>query len=55
MALKGYNTDGYKAINFLAFGETSLDASKVKAGTVLAVLNPRLMEPRPSKDSSGPI
>ena len=45
-ALKVYNQDGYKTINFLAFGETlTLPFSKITAGTVLAVLNPRLMRP----------
>ena len=54
MALKGYNQNGYKAINFLAFGDTSLQASKIKAGTVLAVLNPRLMRPKANNDPKGP-
>lgn len=50
-----YNADGYKTINFLAFGDTSLPASKINAGTVLGVLNPRLMQARQGNDSSGPM
>jgi len=41
-----YNVDGYKTCKFLAFGDTSLPASKINAGTVLGLLNPRLMEAR---------
>ena len=52
-ALKVYNAEGYKTINFLAFGESlTLPFSKIVAGTVLAVLNPRLMRPQ-QKESTG--
>ena len=42
-ALKSYSTSGYKTISFLAFSDAALPAKNINSGTVIAILNPRLM------------
>ena len=44
-ALKSYNSDGYKTISVMAFNESTLPAKNIKSGTVIAVMNPRMMPP----------
>ena len=42
-ALKSFNSDGYKTISIMAFNESALPAKNINSGTVIAVLNPRLL------------
>ena len=45
LAMKNFNAEGYKTLSFLAFGEQlTLPFSKIHCGTVVAILNPRLMK-----------
>ena len=42
-AQKAYNSDGYKTVSVMAFGESSLPAKNITSGTVVALMNPRVM------------
>ena len=44
-ALRSYNSDGYKVIGVMAFGNSALPAKNINSGTVIALMNPRLMPP----------
>jgi len=44
--LKAYS-NGYKVLKVMAFSEAAKKADSMPAGTVIAVLNPRKMEPKP--------
>lgn len=48
LALRNYNVDGYKQISVMAFGESALPAKSIPAGSVVALMNPRLMPPSSS-------
>ena len=50
VALKAYNADSYKTVTIMAFGESALPAKKIGSGTVVAVMNPKLMPGSSSKD-----
>lgn len=43
IALKAYNSDGYKTISVMAFNESAEPAKKIPSGTLVAVMNPRLL------------
>lgn len=47
-ALRAFNSDGYKAVTLMAFGESALAAKKIPSGTVVAVLTPRLLQSNPN-------
>jgi len=47
-ALKAFNSDGYKTISVMAFNESALPAKNIGSGTVIAILNPRLLPPSKS-------
>lgn len=42
-AIKSYNEDGYKTISVMCFNESALPAKNIPSGTVVGLLNPRLM------------
>ena len=44
-ALKAFGSDGYKSLSVMAFGDCALPSKSIPSGTVIAVLNPRLMPP----------
>lgn len=52
-ALKAFNPDGYKTISIMAFNECAVPAKNIGSGTVVAVLNPRLMPPSKSSTAAG--
>ena len=44
-ALRAYNSDGYKTITLMCWGESALPAKEINSGTIIAIMNPRLMPP----------
>ena len=42
-ALKAYSDDGYKSVSFFAFEKAAMPAKNITPGSVIAILNPRLM------------
>lgn len=47
--MKAYTANGYKNISFMSFGEAAPFALKLRPGTVIAVISPKLM---PKKDDT---
>ena len=47
--LKAYTANGYKTISIMAFGESATAITKIRPGTILAVINPRLMPRKPNQ------
>jgi len=43
-AFKSFTRNGYKSLSFMAFGDTAMSVQKITCGTVIGVLNPRLMQ-----------
>ena len=43
LALKAYNSDAYKTVSIMAFGDSALPAKGINSGTVIAVMNPKIM------------
>ena len=41
MAKKSFTHNGYKNISFCAFGDSQTELLKLRAGTILAIINPR--------------
>ena len=50
-ALSSYNSDGYKQISVIAFDESALPAKTIVSGTLIALMNPRMM-PANTKSAS---
>ena len=42
--MQSFNSNGYKSIKVLCFGEATLPISKLGIGTVIGLLNPRVMK-----------
>lgn len=47
---KSFNSNGYKTLKVMAFQEVALPISKLTVGTVVGLLNPRLMRSLPGSD-----
>lgn len=45
-SLKAYTANGYKNLSFMAFGDAAPNMLNIRPGTVIAVINPRLMPKR---------
>jgi len=45
-SLKAYTPNGYKNLSFMSFGDASAKMHLIRPGTVVAVINPRLMPKR---------
>ena len=45
--MKSFSKNGYKNISFMAFGDSQNEIGNIRAGTVLAVISPRLMKATP--------
>lgn len=48
---KQFNSNGYKTLKIMAFQEVAVPISKLSVGTVIGVLNPRLMKQQSGVDS----
>ena len=47
--LKGYTSNGYKQISVMSFGDSASAVTKIRPGTIIAVINPRLMPRKPNQ------
>ena len=45
MALKSFNSDGYKCVKVMIFNELAIKMAKVKAGSVICLMTPKPMKP----------
>lgn len=52
IAQKSYNSDGYKTVSVMAFNDCALPAKQILSGTVVALINPRLMPPSNSSEKA---
>ena len=41
--MKAYTPNGYKQISCMCFGEAAIKINSIRPGTIIAVINPRLM------------
>ena len=41
--MKAYNSDGYKTISVMAFNESAEPIKKIPSGTIVALINPKLL------------
>lgn len=44
ITMKSFTPSGYKNISFMAFGDSQLQIQNVRAGTILAIISPKLMK-----------
>lgn len=51
-SLKAYTPNGYKNLSFMSFGDASSKMHQIRPGTVIAVINPRLMPKRGDSEHS---
>mmetsp|Transcript_18862 Transcript_18862/g.25582 ORF Transcript_18862/g.25582 Transcript_18862/m.25582 type:complete len:173 (+) Transcript_18862:619-1137(+) len=49
-AMRSFNSDGYKTFSLMAFNESALPAKNLPSGTVIAILNPRLLPANTSSE-----
>jgi hypothetical protein len=43
---KSFNSNGYKTLKIMAFQDAAVPTSKLSIGTVIGILNPKLMKPQ---------
>ena len=44
-AFRAFTSDGYKTISIMAFNDSALPAKNIPSGTLIAVMNPRILPP----------
>ena len=52
IALRAFNADAYKTVSFMAFGESALPAKNINSGTVVAIMNPKILPQSSSRDKT---